>query len=91
MSELDSIIVTSENDMTLPILEEIVKPLWIAATLCLSVAACGEEKKPYRAPLPKTPAAPLFQGERQGLDKARGVEKTLDAHAREEARKSEQP
>jgi hypothetical protein len=90
LPELDPFIATSENDTTLPILEEIVKPHWIAAALCLFVAACGEEKKPYRAPLPKTPATPLFQGERQVLDKALGVEKTLDAHAREEEQKSEQ-
>jgi len=67
-----------------------VKPLWIAATLCLFVAACGEEKKPYQAPLPKTPATPLFQSERQALDKARGVEQTLDAHAREQQQKAGQ-
>jgi hypothetical protein len=70
--------------------DKIVKPLWIAATLCIFVAACGEEKKPYQAPLPQTPAAPLFQDERQALDKARGVEQTLDAHAREEAQKAGQ-
>lgn len=69
---------------------KIVKPLWIAATLYLFVAACGEEKKPYQAPVPQTPAAPLFQNERQALDKARGVEQTLDAHAREAAQKTEQ-
>jgi hypothetical protein len=69
---------------------KIMKPLWIAATLSLFVAACGEEKKPYQAPVPQTPAAPLFQNERQALDKARAVEKTIDAHAREEAQKAAQ-
>ena len=67
-----------------------MKPLWIAATLCLFVAACGEEKKPYQAPVPQTPAAPIFQNERQALDKARAVEHKLDARAREEAQKAGQ-
>ena len=65
-----------------------MKPLYIAAALCLFVAACSEEKKPYQAPVPQTPAAPLFQNERQALDKARGVEQTLDA--RKKAQKAGQ-
>ena len=67
-----------------------MKPLWIAATLCLFVAACGEEKKPYQAPVPQTPTAPLFQNERQALDKAREVEQTLGAHALKETQKAGQ-
>ncbi|PWB55261.1 MAG: hypothetical protein C3F18_06055 [Nitrosomonadales bacterium] len=53
-----------------------------APLLCLFLAACGEEQKPYQPPVPQTPAAPLFQNERQALDKAKGVEQTLDEHAR---------
>lgn len=67
-----------------------VKPLWIAATLCLFIVACGEEKKPYQAPLPQTPSTPLFQNERQALENAGGVEPTLDAHSRVEAQKADQ-
>ncbi|BCB28467.1 hypothetical protein SKTS_33530 [Sulfurimicrobium lacus] len=67
-----------------------MKPLWIAATLCLCVTACSEEKKPYPAPLPKTPAAPLFTGERQALDKAGGAEQPVNTQARENAQKTEQ-
>ena len=67
-----------------------MKSLWIAATLSLFVAACGEEKKPYQAPVPQTPAAPLFQNERPALDKARAVEKTVITNVREEARKAGQ-
>lgn len=81
---------TSENDATSLISVQIVKPICIATILCLFVAACGKEKKPYQAPLPQTPAAPLFQSERQVLDKARGVEPTLDAHAKEEKPKAGQ-
>lgn len=40
--------------------------------------------------MPQTPATPLFENERQSLDKARGVEQTLDANAREKAQKAEQ-
>lgn len=68
-----------------------MKSLWIAATLSLFVAACGEEKKPYQAPVPQTPAAPLFQNERPALDNnARAVEKTVKTDVREEARKAGQ-
>ncbi|MEN6584926.1 MAG: hypothetical protein ABFE02_02600 [Sulfuricella sp.] len=67
-----------------------MKPLWFAATFCLCVAACGEEKKPYPAPLPKTPAAPLFRGEHQTLDKAGGAEQPVNTQARKNALKTEQ-
>lgn len=64
-----------------------MKPLAACLGLLL-LAACGEEQKPYQAPVPQTPAAPLFQSERQALDKARGVEQTVDAHARAVEQKS---
>lgn len=40
--------------------------------------------------MPQTPASPLFENERQSRDKAREVEQTLDANAREKAQKAEQ-
>lgn len=65
-----------------------MKPLLIPTLLSLLLAACGEEKKPYQPPVPQTPATPLFQNERQALDKARGVEQKLDEHARALEQKS---
>jgi len=67
-----------------------MKTLWIAATLSVFIAACGEEKKPYQAPVPQTPAAPIFQSERQALEKAKGVAQTLETHTREAEQKSGQ-
>jgi ABC-type uncharacterized transport system auxiliary subunit len=65
-----------------------MKPLWIPALLCVFLAACGEEKKPYQPPVPQTPATPIFQHERQALDKAKDVEQKLDEHARTLEQKS---
>lgn len=65
-----------------------MKPLWIPALFCLSLVACGEEKKPYEPPVPHTPASPLFQDQRQALDKAKGVESKLDEHSRTLEQKS---
>lgn len=73
---------TGENVDSITTQKFAMKPLWIAVLLCLFLAACGEEKKPYQPPVPQTPATPLFQNERQALDKAKGVEQTLDEHAR---------
>lgn len=67
-----------------------MKALWIAVTLGVFIAACGEEKKPYQPPVPQTPATPLFQTERQALEKAKGVEQALDARARENEREGGQ-
>ncbi len=58
-----------------------MKPLLMPALLCLVLAACSDEKKPHKPPLPQTPATPLFQNERQALDKAKGVEQHMDKHA----------
>lgn len=58
-----------------------MKSQLISALLCLFFSACGEEKKPYKQPIPQTPATPLFQSERQALDKAKDVEQQLNHHA----------
>lgn len=68
-----------------------MKLLWIPALLCLLLAACSEEKKPYQPPVPQTPASPLFQSERQVLEKAKGVEQTLGEHAHSLEKKSNEP
>lgn len=65
---------------------KIMKPHWIAAVLCLFVVACGEEK---HSPAP-TPAAPIMKDQREALDKARGVEQTLDKRAHDAAQQAEQ-
>ncbi|MCE5181347.1 MAG: hypothetical protein LLG15_06055 [Betaproteobacteria bacterium] len=52
----------------------------LAATL---LAAC--EEKPYQPPVPRAepdkPAAKLFEPQREALDKAKSVEKTLEQAA----------
>lgn len=65
-----------------------MKSFWILVLLCLFLAACGEEKKPYQAPVPQTPAPVLFPTERQALEKAKRVEQTLDEHTRSLEQKS---
>jgi hypothetical protein len=68
-----------------------MKPLLIPILFSILIAACGEEKKPYQAPVPETPAAPLFQNERQALEKAKGVQQTLDEQANTLKNKTEEP
>jgi PBP1b-binding outer membrane lipoprotein LpoB len=65
-----------------------MKSFWILILMCLFLAGCGEEKKPYQAPVPQTPAPVLFQTERQALEKAKRVEQTLDEHTRSLEQKS---
>ena len=53
--------------------------------LSLTIAGCDE--KPYKAPEPKTekaPAAILFQEQRQALEKAKRVERTIEKRAEED-------
>jgi len=63
-------------------IEIAMKLRWIFASASLFLGACGEEQKPYKPPVPQTPASTLFQHERQALDKAKGVEQTAEDHAR---------
>lgn len=57
----------------------------MSATLML--AACGENPPPTKPPVPQT--APLFQPEREALDKARGVGDAMTNSA-EELKREEQ-
>ena len=55
--------------------------------IILSVTLAGCDEKPYKAPAPKTeekPAAILFQEQRQALEKAKGVEQTIEKRAEED-------
>lgn len=59
------------------------------------LAACGEEQKPYQPPLPhsgeKAATPQLFQPQREALDAAKGLEKTIEQGAKtreEEAEKA---
>lgn len=57
----------------------------------LAVAAC--EEKPHKPPLPQTDkdaGAVLFQDQRKALDKARGVEQTVQQHEQEQRQAAEQ-
>jgi hypothetical protein len=64
---------------------------WIVLSALVFLAACGEEQKPYQPPLPhsdeKAAAPQLFQPQREALDKAKGLEQSMEqgAKAREEA------
>lgn len=65
-----------------------MKMACVSILTCLLIAACSDEKKPYKPPLPETPATPLFQSDRQALDKARGVGQIQDERARDLESKS---
>ncbi|MDP1635439.1 MAG: hypothetical protein Q8L69_12255 [Gallionellaceae bacterium] len=70
-------------------LKKIIMPVCriTLAGAILMLAACGEKPEPAKPPVPKT--TPLFQSEREALDKARGVEKTLEKSAEELKREEE--
>lgn len=53
----------------------------------LMLAACGEKPEPAQPPVPKT--TPIFQSEREALDKARGVGNTMAKSAEELKREEE--
>jgi len=62
---------------------------WIVLSAVVFLAACGEEQKPYQAPLPhsggKEPAAQLFQPQREALDAAKGLGQAVEQGAKERA------
>ncbi len=66
-----------------------MKKSWIVLPALLLLAACGEEQKPYKPPLPhsgtKEAAPQLFKEQREALDSAKGVGQTLEQGARERA------
>ena len=59
--------------------------LIIALLAAALLAAC--EEKPYNPPVPKTEpdksAVKLFESQREALDKARGVERTIEQAGRD--------
>jgi len=62
-----------------------------AVLLSATLSACDE--RPDKAPVPhteKAPAAGLFQDERNALEKAKTVEKTLEKRSEEDKRVIEQ-
>ena len=57
------------------------------ALVILTTAILGCDEKPYKSPEPKTekaPAAILFQEQRQALEKAKRVERTIEKRAEED-------
>jgi len=68
-------------------------PRATAALLLASLAIAACEEKPNKPPLPQTSqesGAALFQEQRKALDKARGVEQTLQQHDQEQKQAAEQ-
>lgn len=62
-------------------------PRATAALLLASIAMAACEEKPNKPPLPQTnqeSGAALFQEQRKALDKAKGVEQTLQQHDQEQ-------
>mgnify|MGYP001764640023 CR=1 FL=1 len=53
---------------------------WTAGLLALILSGCGEETPPLATPAERS-AAPLLQTQREALEKAKGVEQTLNKHA----------
>jgi predicted small lipoprotein YifL len=66
-----------------------MKKHWFVLLALTTLAACGEEQKPYKPPLPHSganEAAPkLFQEQREVLDSAKGVGQVLEQGAKERA------
>lgn len=59
----------------------------LGLSLVLALAACGEEQKPYKPPLPQSGksdpvTAPLFQDQRAALDKAKEAGQILEQGAK---------
>ena len=64
----------------------------ILTAMALLVTACGE--KPQQPPVPQTAPAPppptkLFQEQRSALDKAKGVEQTIEKSSEESKQEME--
>lgn len=66
-----------------------MKKHWIVLLALSTLAACGEEQKPYQPPLPhsgaKEVAPKLFQDQREALDSAKGVGQVVEQGAKERA------
>lgn len=63
------------------------------ALVILSTAILGCDEKPYKPPEPKTekaPAAILFQDQRQALEKAKSVERTIEKRAEEDRKAADE-
>ncbi len=62
---------------------------WIVLSAAIFLAACGEEQKPYKPPLPqsggKEAGAPLFQPQREALEAAKGLGQAVEQGAKERA------
>lgn len=70
-----------------------MKTPWIIALTAAAVLIAGcEEKPPYQPPLPHTDPnqSKLFEPQREALDKAKGVQQTLDEKALEQRQQVEQ-
>lgn len=66
-----------------------MKKYGIVSLALSTLAACGEEQKPYQPPLPhsgaKEAAPKLLQDQREALDSAKGVGQAVEQGARERA------
>ena len=72
-----------ENQSTFP------QVFTILTAMALLLTACGE--KPQQPPVPQTAPAPtkLFQEQRSALDKAKGVEQTIEKGSEESKQEME--
>jgi len=59
----------------------------IVLSAVVLLAACGEEQKPYKPPLPQSggKGAVLFQPQREALDVAKGLGQAVEQGAKERA------
>lgn len=66
---------------------------WLfASLLTFMLVACNKEK-PYKPPVPQTDkatASPIFQDQIKSMEKAKGVEQTLEKHNQEEQKAIDQ-
>lgn len=68
-----------------------MKHTGLIVLLAAALLAACEEKKPYQPPVPRTDKdqTKLFEPQREALDKAKGVEKTLEQAGRDREQAAE--
>jgi len=85
---LDSASLASENDATFPTLEQNHETSLDCCHLVTPRRSLRRGKETLTDTGTTNARPPLFQNERPALDNVRAVDRTLDAHAHEEARKA---
>jgi len=66
-----------------------MKKHWVVLLAISTLAACGEEQKPYKPPLPhsgtKEAVPQLFKDQREALESAKGLGQAVEQGAKDRA------